>query len=432
MRGRRSGSSEYLILVAKTVEATSAEFMISPRWNYFPYFVFKVLLTISIAAMAIRSHAQTGGEPVVIGKKLQIHSKVLNETRSLLIATPEGYDQETDRYPVLYLLDGDENFVQTVGIVGSLADSDRIPLMLVVAIANTERTRDLTPPTQVETELRFHPKNGGADAFLRFISSELIPYVDTHYRTRPYKVLVGHSIGGLFAIYVLASNSKLFNAYIAIDPTLSWNNDAAVTKLETVFKDTQELSSDLYITATDEGGSALSADYKLCGILNKKTPKEFRWTFKQMAGETHTSIPHQSIYSGLDHIFDGWHLANPLKLYDEGGLEAVNGHFAKGGRRYGYDRKTPAFTVSLIVAALMVQDRLGEAATVLQHDPKTYPAPWNQLDALARAYANRGDNKQAIHYYELSLKVNPNNEWARKKLKESGVDVDSRFPRQPQ
>ena len=238
-----------------------------------------------------RSHAQTGGEPVVIGKKFEIHSKVLNETRSLLIATPEGYDQETDRYPVLYLLDGDENFVQTVGIVRSLADSDRIPPMLVVAIANTERTRDLTPRTEVESEIRFLPKNGGADTFLQFIGSELIPYVDTHYRTRPYKVLAGHSAGGLFAIYALASSPTLFNAYIAIDPMLSWNNQAAVTKLEAVFKDTRELSSDLYITATDEGGPALSADYKLCGVLNQRTPKEFRWTFKQMPGETHTLYP---------------------------------------------------------------------------------------------------------------------------------------------
>jgi len=403
--------------------------MTSPNWNRFQYVFLKVFLAIWLATAATCSHAQTGGEPIVIGKKFQLHSKILNETRSLLVATPEGYDQETDRYSVLYLLDGDENFVQTVGIVHSLMESDRIPPMLVVGIANTERTRDLTPPTQVENENRFLPKNGGADTFLQFISGELIPYVDTHYRTRPYKVLVGHSAGGLLAIYALASNPTLFNAYIAIDPMLSWNNKATVTKLEAIFKDTRELSADLYITATDEGGTALSADYKLCGILNQRTPREFRWTFKQMPGETHTSIPHQSIYSGLDSIFDGWHMANPLKLYDEGGLAAIHRHFAESGRRYGYDRKTPAFTVSLVVAALIAQDRLEEAATVLQHDPKTYPAPWNQLDALARAYAQKGDNKQAIHYYELSLKVNPNNEWARKKLKEAGVN-DGSLPQQ--
>jgi uncharacterized protein len=273
------------------------------------------------------------------------------------------------------------------------------------------------------------PRNGGANAFLQFIGGELIPYVDAHYRTRPYKVLVGHSAGGLFAIYALASNPTLFNAYIAIDPMLSWNNQATVTKLEAVFKDMKELSSDLYITATGEGGTALSADYKLCGILNQRTPREFRWTFKQMPGETHTSIPHQSIYSGLDHIFDGWHLANPVKLYDEGGLEAVHRHFAKRGRRYGYNRKTPAFTISLIVAALMAQDRLQEAATVLQHDPANYPPPWNQFDALARAYAQRGDDKQAIRFYKLSLQENPKNAWAKKKLQEMGVDVKDETPR---
>jgi uncharacterized protein len=103
------------------------------------------LLPISLLAPAICAHAQTGGEPIVIGKKFEIQSKVLNETRSLLIATPEGYDQEKDRYPVLYVLDGDENFVQAVGIVRSLTESDRIPPMLVVGIANTERIRDLTP-----------------------------------------------------------------------------------------------------------------------------------------------------------------------------------------------------------------------------------------------------------------------------------------------
>lgn len=376
-------------------------------------------------------YAQAAGEPVIVGSKIQLHSRILNETRTLLIATPAGYDQETERYPVLYMLDGEDNFVQVVGIVQSLADADRIPPILVVGIANTERERDLAPQTEVELEIRFHPKSGGANEFLKFISSELIPYVDLHYRTRPYKMLVGHSLGGLFAVYALASEPKLFNAYIAIDPTtLSWNNGSVIAKAQTTFKSLRELSCDLYVAATDESGASLSTIQRLGQTLEEAHLKGFRWTFKQMPGETHTSIIHQGIYSGVDKVFDGWHLTNPLKLYDEGGLAAIHRHFAEGGRRYGYDRKTPAFTVSLVVAALMRQDRLEDAATVLEHDPKIYPAPWNQLDALARAYANQGNNKRAIYYYDLSLKANPNNEWARKKLKEAGVDVDSRFPRQ--
>ena len=99
MHGLRSGSSEHLLLVAKTVEATTAGFMTSPNGNRFQYFLVNALLAIALVTAPIRSHGQTGGDPIVIGKKFEIHSKVLNETRSLLIATPEGYDQETDRYP---------------------------------------------------------------------------------------------------------------------------------------------------------------------------------------------------------------------------------------------------------------------------------------------------------------------------------------------
>jgi hypothetical protein len=80
----------------------------------------------------------------------------------------------------------------------------------------------------------------------------------------------------------------------------------------------------------------------------------------------------------------------------------------------------------------MEAGRLEEAASVLLHDPKAYPPPWNQLDALARRYARRGDTERVIHYYTLSLRENPRNEWARKKLAELGVDVEAVLGRRPQ
>jgi predicted alpha/beta superfamily hydrolase len=375
------------------------------------------LIIISIAVLlSADSLAQPRGETIVIGSKVQIHSSVLNETRTLLISKPAEYDQGGERYPVLYLLDGEENFIHTAGMVRFLAESERIPPMIVVGIGNTERNRDLTPHTDVEIEKRFHPKNGGADAFLEFIHGELIPYVDKNYRTRPYRVLAGHSLGGLFTIYTLASNPKLFNAYIAVDPTLAWNNQSLVTKAEELTKSTKELNADLYITATEES----AAFHRLCAVLEEKPIKGLRWTFREMPEETHNSMLHQSLYSGLDRIFDGWHLAEPFRLYDEGGLEAVHRHFTEGSRRYGYERKTPAFTISLIVAALLAKDRLEEAGSVLLNDPN-YPPPWNQLEALARAYLKQGNKQEAIRFYKLSLQQNPENESARKQLQELGV-----------
>jgi predicted alpha/beta superfamily hydrolase len=97
---------------------------------------------------------------------------------------------------VLYLLDGESNFEFTAAIVRFLADNERIPEMIIVAVDSgdvAQRTHDLTPPTQKEVENRFSPGNGGADDFLAFMSDELLPFVERNYRTRPYRILIGHS-----------------------------------------------------------------------------------------------------------------------------------------------------------------------------------------------------------------------------------------------
>jgi len=88
---------------------------------------------------------------VVVGEHVQIQSSILQESRTLTISKPEGYEGTTDRYPVVYILDGDVHFRYAAGMVNFLSESDRIPKMIVVGISSqdrTKRTRDLTPPTQ--------------------------------------------------------------------------------------------------------------------------------------------------------------------------------------------------------------------------------------------------------------------------------------------
>lgn len=109
----------------------------------------------------------------------------------------------------------------------------------------------------------------------------------------------------------------------------------------------------------------------------------------------------------------------------KGGSDAVPRHFEEGGGRFSYERKDSAPRTSLIVLGLIQEGRLEEAASILLRDPKTYPPPWYQLDALARAYAKRGDTDRVIRYYTLSLRENANNEWAKRRLTGLGVDVDA-------
>ena len=359
-------------------------------------------------------------QPVVIGETVEIRSKILNQARTIFVSKPEGYDDGAERYPVLYLLDGETHFPLAAGMVRFLAASDRVPKLLVVGVASggfAQRTHDLTPPSRAEIDNRFMPGNGGADDFLSFLAGEAIPYVDRTWRTRPYRLLAGHSFGGLFALHTLVAQPRLFNAWLAIDPSLGWNDGAIVAQTEGFLARTKELPADLYLTASGTGRVPVGVD-RLTAALRANAPAGLRWSFDWMKEETHLSIPLRSLRQGLEKIFDGWYLTDSLALYDRGGIEAIHRHFREGGRRLGIERSTPPFTVSMVVAGLIREGRLEEAGQVLLHDPKAYPPPWNQLDALARAYAARGEPAPAIRYYTLSLQANPRNEWAKQKLAE--------------
>ena len=139
-------------------------------------------------ALTASSHGHTG--PVAIGETVAIRSNVLSEERTLFVAKPAGYEVGAERYPVLYLLDGETHFRFVSGVADFLAANDRIPEMLVVAGASggfAKRRHDLTPPSAAEIDNRFTPGSGGADAFLSFVGDELIPFVEKKYRTRPYR-----------------------------------------------------------------------------------------------------------------------------------------------------------------------------------------------------------------------------------------------------
>ena len=390
-----------------------------------------ILVGVAIGLFsATRGFSQEVGEPVVIGERFEIESEILGETRPVIIGKPRGYEDGDDHYSVLYVLDGDGHFHHTTGTADYLARNRRMPGVIVVAIPNTDRTRDLSPPSTDESAAEDFPTHGGADNFLRFISDELMPWMDDKYRTRPHSTLIGHSFGGLFALHALVTRPEVFDAYVAISPSLQWDDQRLVTQAAAAFEHTPELTADLYMTVGNEGGALLGGVRKLSGVLDEHAPRHFRWAFRLMEEESHGSVPLRSTRQGLEAIFDGWNLHDVVATFDRGGLAAIDDYYRKGGARFGYERETPPGTHAGLTFQLISAGRLDDAAVVLLRDPEAQPPPAFLLVQLADAYAERDDDEQARDYYVLSLEANPTLESARRKLTEMGVDVAAIVPPQ--
>src|SRR6185295_18108602 len=194
-------------------------------------FGFAILLTIASIALG---QPRTGTV-----KSLTIKSTVLGEDRIILVRTPVGYETSKLSYPVLYMTDGDAHIKHTSSSIEFLTENGRMPELIVVGVTNTDRARDLTPPKATTKnaagDLQF-PTSGGADNFLKFFETELIPEIEKQYRTQPYRILAGHSLGGLFAIHAMITKPGLFNSYIAVSPSLQWDNAEELKRAEDYLK----------------------------------------------------------------------------------------------------------------------------------------------------------------------------------------------------
>ena len=225
-----------------------------------------VLLSPSAFAQGYGNEGATGIS------KLTIKSNVLGEDRVILVRTPAGYDTNNQSYPVVYMTDGDAHIGHTASTVEFLARNGRMSETIVVGITNTDRTRDLSPTkpeTKGATGAPQFPTAGGADNFLKFIETELIPEIEKRYRVRPYRILAGHSLGGLFAIHAMIARPEVFNSYVAVSPALQWDNQVAVKRAEDFFKTRKELNATLFVTLGDEPGGIEDGFHQ----------------FKQLAGE---------------------------------------------------------------------------------------------------------------------------------------------------
>lgn len=162
-----------------------------------------------------------------------IVSKHVSETRVINVWLPENYQQSNDSLPVLYMADGGikEDFPHIANTLAQLISAKQIPPIILVGIENTDRKRDLTGPTQNENDKKLVPKYGGSAKFSAFIHDELFTFINSKYRTKATKGIIGESLSGLFVMETFMLRPQMFDFYIAFDPSVWWNDRYLVTSM---------------------------------------------------------------------------------------------------------------------------------------------------------------------------------------------------------
>lgn len=263
--------------------------------------VFAAIL-LAVTAAAQSQPQAAAAEPLVIGETFTIASKSLGETRRINVYLPAEYTASADlRLPVLYMPDGGikEDFLHVAGLVQVLAGNGTMRPFVVVGIENTERRRDMTPPTEKAEDRRIAPRVGGSAAFRAFIRDELMPEVRKRYRTTSESAIVGESLAGLFVVETMLVAPELFDTYIAFDPSLWWNDEKLVKAADDLLRARPPVGKSLFLASSRDGmlGPAVN-------VLWRAVEKSgARAHYVELAGESHATIYHPAALQAFRLLF---------------------------------------------------------------------------------------------------------------------------------
>lgn len=243
-------------------------------------------------------------KPFSIGETVELASSALGENRVLNIYLPLSYRQDSAKnYPVIYLLDGsaDEDFIHIAGLVqfGSFSWIEMLPESIVVGIANVDRKRDFTYPSNNEQDIKDFPTTGHSEAFIRFIEEELQPYITKTYRISPKRTLIGQSLGGLLATEVLFKKPDLFDNYIIVSPSLWWD-DESLLDFEPV---SYTAPKSIYIAVGKEGPIMERVAKELYDKLDVSKTDNTTLHYAFFEKQDHGDALHLAVYDAFEQLF---------------------------------------------------------------------------------------------------------------------------------
>lgn len=354
-------------------------------------FLFAFLLCISV-----QSFAQVSYET--------FESRHLNTSREIKIKLPDDYDPESElKHPVILVFDAEYLFEPVIGQVSYQTYFDEMPKSIVVGIVQSkERFYD-----SYFDEVTGLPVESG-DRFYKFITQELIPYIDLQFNTSKFKVAVGHDLMGNFINSFLFQDTPVFQAYINLSPDFKGSmNDNLIKRLEWLENDVF-----YYMATADQDIKPIRDRIRTTNTFIKRLENQnLTYYFDELVGDSHYTLVSGALSKALDKIFELYKPIDDKELKEkalvyEGTLDDyIVERYKRIDDLFGvYKPISEREFEQLIVVANKREDiesvyKIGKLAN------KLYPNSSFGTYHMAQYAEKQGKTKKAVKLYESALNL---------------------------
>ena len=380
----------------------------------------KILLSIALLFFSCTGNTQEP-RPLTIGFTQTIPSAILKAERTIWVHLPEGYKADgAERYPVIYVLDGKDQFQALVAVIEHLSGENLMPKMIVVGILQDDRLAELT----FGKDREFPDSEGKGEQFLDYIEKELIPHIDAKFRSAPYRTFVGHSVGGLTVVHTLVHRPQLFNSYISLEGALWWNKHHVVKEAKDVLGQPSYEGKTLFIAMANHletrpslqqvrkdkssDTELIRANLELIDDFAKHKGTALRMGQQYYPDDSHSSLTLQAEYDALRFIFDNYRLKFYRSQVDNPGFDVVqrhSAHYQALAKKMGYRIQPNSAELVKNGYAFLNRKQYERAAYFFQQLEQYYPNDPNTYDCLGDLYSAMGDKPKAVESFRKGLNL---------------------------
>ncbi|MEC3907634.1 alpha/beta hydrolase-fold protein [Tamlana sp. 2201CG12-4] len=383
--------------------------------NFQPIHLYKKSVQIVFLLVFIPIFGQEGLGLFLNSSEHTIMSETLNEKRKYIVSLPNSYNSGITNYPVMLVLDGDYHVHSASTTLEVMSKEGQIPEMIIVAVVTDEnRTRDLTPTKSLigydrKDNSKWQKNSGGGKQFLEFIETELFPEIAKNFRTKNYNIFVGHSLGGLSAAESYLT-STLFNAYIAIDPALFWDDNYIIEKINSLSLRLTEKKRFYFSGASNYNDTTQKIDRMrtshelFYASLKNAGMSSQNVKFQILENEDHNSAPLVSLYYGLKFIFKGF----TMESIHSKTIDDIVAHYNKLSNNLGVSFLPPENVINNVAWSRFNSNHHDEAFEFFKMNVKNYPLSHMVHEMIGYAYNNSGRSKEAITHFKKSVGLNKN------------------------